>query len=41
MDKRSVIVKINFDNGAVEVSMKNYQTIGKLKRKLKKKFYLG
>jgi hypothetical protein len=41
LDKRTVMVKIGYENGVIVVNMKNYQTIGKLKRKLYKKFCLG
>jgi hypothetical protein len=28
LDKRTVIVKINYENGIIDMNIKNYQTIG-------------
>jgi hypothetical protein len=41
MEKRTIVKKINYDNGSIEINMKNYQSVGKLKKKLRRKFCLG
>jgi hypothetical protein len=39
--KRTIIRQINYGNGKYEICMKNYQTFGKLKKKLCEKYCLG
>jgi hypothetical protein len=41
MEKKIVFKRNNYGNGVLEVSMKNYQSFGKLKKKFCKRYCLG
>jgi hypothetical protein len=41
LNVRKMSVRIDFENGMIDINLNNYFTVGKLKKKLCRKYYLG